>query len=286
MTFSINGLSHATLSQSQVWTQPPLVGLYKWCQSPLCVYVAVHAPTAFVNQPVAVELTGRELLLQPHGAPPVLRRRLAHAVDSKCPMHVTRCAGEGKGAQNHVRASHRTEDGRFWVLVLPKASPEPWHRLFDGDSLGARRLPALTTLTAAEDSLHVEVQLPRWMTSDDVHVCVQPRSVCIDTPLGTIVRTLDGCTTLDQATWDVDRGAGQTVVTVSLAVRSGDNTCAPCFEEDRDEFGLDALLQGAIFAATGGAPLVGGGTVTHEARLPAAARAMLQAFRATDDSAL
>lgn len=78
-------------TNQQVWTRPPLSTLYKWCETPMCLYVAVHAPTAFAGLPVMVSLQGRELLLQPHGAAPVLRRCLAHAVDPTCPMHTTRC---------------------------------------------------------------------------------------------------------------------------------------------------------------------------------------------------
>lgn len=302
-------VDNASNKPTQVWTAPPLGTLYKWCQSQLCVYVAVYVPTAFADVPVTVSLTGRELLFAPHGTAPVLRRRLAHNVDPTCPMHTTRyvaivpCLSSvflGGSLQSHfslinvsfsvaaffittVVPTFRTADGRFWVLVFPKATPNSWGCLFEGDSLGTRRLPTLTTLTTAPDQLHVGFLLPRWVAPSDVLVQVDAHALRIDTPLGCVVRTMEDGQFLDGVDWDVDRGRLATMLHISLPfLPTVSRPDVPCFVEDSDEFGLEPVLQASIFAATGQAPLRDGTMVTHEARLPDSARAMLCMLRTSN----
>lgn len=178
------------------------------------------------------------------------------------------------------------------MLVLPKATPgQPWRRLFQGDTLGARAAPAAATLTVSSTQLHVEVPFPRWVGPDDVRVKVEAHRLHIESPLGSMVRTIDCELDAAEATWDVVRGRASTVLTIDIpllhsgqGLLSGKLQAAPSFEEDRDEFGLLDLLQAAVFAATGQAPLQVGSTATHEARLPAAARALLHVFRTVPDS--
>lgn len=71
----------------QVHAQYAFTRFYLWHQSPYCVYIALHAPTAFQNVPVDVTLRLDGMLrVQPRGGPPVLCRHLAGEVDSTCSM--------------------------------------------------------------------------------------------------------------------------------------------------------------------------------------------------------
>jgi hypothetical protein len=115
-------------------------------------------------------------------------------------------------------ATCRTDDGTYLVASLPKAAPGVrWKRLFVGDSDAAREhciaqpsvassavrvpgtgesasdggsTPLYTVSEGDDDTVVVDVALPRWVTKKDVTVSITPQGVDVAIPgLMSIKRT-------------------------------------------------------------------------------------------------
>ncbi|MEW5319838.1 MAG: hypothetical protein WDW38_010963 [Sanguina aurantia] len=129
---------------------------YLWKQSQFVIYVACYIPTGRSDLSLDVSLVNNILRVQSAGAPAVLDRRLAMALDPSIPITV-----------------QRSPDNRYALVGLPKAKPGPdVGCLFVGDSDGVRCTQAPYSLYQTAEEAVLEVQVPFWIDKDDVSCVV------------------------------------------------------------------------------------------------------------------
>lgn len=132
-----------------------LAKYYMWAQTDTSVFIACRVPTGYSDRELVVECDGHgSLLVQAEDSPPLIQRRLAHAIDTSRPMETM-----------------RTDDNTVCAIAFPKQElGHRWERLFLGDSDCVRCLkPPYELLETDEDAI-VQLELPFWIDADDVEV--------------------------------------------------------------------------------------------------------------------
>jgi len=250
---------------------------WMWAETDLHVIVACYVPTGYSDKELDVRVEGGVLTVQPEDSPAIIRRRLAGAVDRKRPAEVT------KSGDNRLVVLHlpKAELGEEWGSLFegdPRGARRlvPAYRLFD-DASDAVVVEVEVPRWVEERDVHVRItgrEVSVWVNTSPGGGLLLDKVMFIDEEEA---RKKKGCVAVDplHSSWGIEDAEGGRLVVLTLALPEPDKEDVTYrqgqrrdhrtaerpgegglkgmrfFADDEDEFGLEDILEAAVFLECG-----------------------------------